>query len=165
MSSRNRNDDYPRSQGGAAIGARLRRLSDRIDREAERVYDDVGIAFEQRWFGLMNALTMHGPLSVGEIAEHLGVTHVAVSQTRAKLVQRGFVRMEDDPEDARRRVLALTQSGRGMVKRMQPVWDALNAAALDINREAGDAVRALERLEAALERQSLAARVRAHLER
>jgi hypothetical protein len=45
--------DYPSRFGGAAIGARLRRLSDRIDREADGLYSALGIDFEQRWFGVM----------------------------------------------------------------------------------------------------------------
>ena len=43
--------DFPSRSGGAAIGARLRRLSDRIDREADGLYAAFGIDFEQRWFG------------------------------------------------------------------------------------------------------------------
>ena len=152
--------DYPRSQGGAAIGARLRRLSERIDREADQVYRDLGIEFEQRWFGLLNALAMSGPLSVGEIAQTLGITHAAVSQTRASLQARGLVAADADPADARRRALRLTPDGQALVARLRPTWDALNAVARELNREAGDAIETLERLEAALDRQSLVARLR-----
>lgn len=155
--------DYPRSQGGAAIGARLRRLSDRIDREAEQVYRDLGVEFEQRWFGLLNILAMSGPQSVGEIAVALGVSHAAVSQTRAALEARELVAADADPADARRRALKLTVAGRELVDRMRPVWNSLNEVALELNREAGDAVETLERLEAALDRQSLVARLRARL--
>lgn len=152
--------DYPRSQGGAALGARLRRLSERIDREADRVYRDLGVEFEQRWFGLLNALAISGPLSVGEIAEVLGITHAAVSQTRASLQARGLVVADADPADARRRALRLSPAGQALVDRLRPAWDALNTVAEQLNREAGDAVEALERLESALDRQSLAARLR-----
>ncbi len=155
--------DYPRTQGGAAIGARLRRLSERIDREADQVYRDLGVEFEQRWFGLLNALAMAGPLSVGEIAEALGITHAAVSQTRASLQARGLVAAAADPTDARRRALSLTPDGQALVDRLRPTWDALNDVARELNREAGDAVETLERLEAALNRQGLVARLRARL--
>ena len=151
--------DYPRSQGGAAIGARLRRLSDRIDREAEQVYRDLGVTFEQRWFGLLNILALSGPLSVGEIAQALGVTHAAVSQTRAALEARELVAADADPADARRRALKLTAAGQQLVDDLRPVWDALNEVAVELNRAAGDAVETLARLEAALNRQSLSARL------
>ncbi len=156
--------DYPSSQGGAAIGARLRRLSDRIDREADRLYSDFGIDFEQRWFGVINQLTLVGPLSVGELSALLGISHVAVSQTRTALMERGLVATADDPADARRRVLTLSAAGRRLAKRLAPLWAALNKAAGDLDREADGVVEALARLEAALDERSLAERVRAKLD-
>ena len=65
--------DYPSHHRGAAIGARLRRLSERIDREANAIYAEMDIEFEQRWFGVLNQLALSGPMSVGELAAVLGV--------------------------------------------------------------------------------------------
>jgi len=70
--------------GAAAIGARLRRLSERIDRDAGRLYAEAGIDFEQRWFGVINLLALLGPRTVGELASFLGVSHASVSQVRRK---------------------------------------------------------------------------------
>ncbi len=156
--------DYPSRFGGAAIGARLRRLSDRIDREADGLYSALGIDFEQRWFGVMNQLALNTTMSVSELAAALGVTHVAVSQTRAALLARGLIKATDDPADARRRALTLSAQGRKMVKQLAPVWSALNDAARDVDREAGNVAEALARLEAALDKRSLVARVRAKLD-
>ena len=152
--------DYPASQGGAAIGARLRRLSERIDRGADRLYAELNIDFQQRWFGTLNQLVLHGSLSVSEIADALGVTHAAVSQTRAALAERGLIEAQTDPNDARRRTLALSASGKKLVKRLAPVWAALNDVGRELDREAGRAVETLEKLEAALDRKGLAERVR-----
>lgn len=157
--------DYPSRFGGAAIGARLRRLSDRIDREADGLYSEFGIDFEQRWFGVLNQLTLNKALSVSELAAALGVTHVAVSQTRAALLERGLIATADDPKDARRRVLTLSAAGRKLVTQLGPLWAALNDAARELDREAGNVAEALANLEAALEKRSLTARVRAKLGR
>lgn len=157
--------DYPQSQGGAAIGARLRRLSDRIDREADRLYADFDIAFEQRWFGVVNQLSLNGEMTVGGLAAALGISHAAVSQIRSALIERGFVATDDHPTDARRRVLALSTKGRKLVEKLTPLWRALNQAADDLDREAGRPVEALSRLEAALDKKSLAERVRAKVEK
>jgi DNA-binding MarR family transcriptional regulator len=156
--------DYPSRFGGAAIGARLRRLSDRIDREADGLYSAFGIDFEQRWFGIMNQLALNTSMSVSELAEALGITHVAVSQTRAALAERGLIATTDDPSDARRRVLRLSASGRKLVKQLAPLWAALNAAARELDREAGNVAEALGRLEAALDKRALVARVRSKLD-
>lgn len=152
--------DYPGSQGGAAIGARLRRLSDRIDREADRLYRDLDQPFQQRWYGVVNQLHVRGPLSVSELAAILSVTHAAVSQARAGLAEQGLIVAEADPADSRRRTLALSPAGLALVERLGPFWRALNAAAAELDREAGAVVEALGRLEAALDRRSLVERVR-----
>lgn len=155
--------DYPRSAGGAAIGARLRRLSERIDREASSLYADLGVDFEQRWFGIVDRLARQGPMTVGELSAVLGVTHAAISQTRSALEARGLVDAAPDPADGRRRVLSLTAEGRDLVARLRPVWKVLDQVAEELNAEAGDAVVVLDRLEAALTRESLQARAQGRL--
>jgi len=157
--------DFTRRQGPAAVGGRLRRLSERIDREAFEIYSALGLGFEQRWFGPVNLLERFGPLSVGELAEALGITHASVSQSRASLVRAGHVRARPHERDARSRRLELTASGRKLAARLRPVWEAMDDAARALDAEAGGVVRVLERLEQALDRQSLAERVRAELAR
>lgn len=155
--------NYTRNQGGAAIGARLRRLSERIDREATQLYRELGLEFEQRWFGVLNLLARYGSLSVGEIAAPLGISHASVSQTRESLESRGLIRWRANPDDQRSRHLQLTAAGKRLVAQLTPLWTALSDAAQELNTEAGDAVAVLERLDRALERQSLTDRVLARL--
>jgi DNA-binding MarR family transcriptional regulator len=156
--------DYSRGQGGAALGARLRRLSERIDREAGAVYAHEGVPFEQRWMGVLNQLVLRGPQSVGELAQVLGISHPSVSQTRRSLQAAGLVAERPDPRDARRRTLHLTPEGAALVTRLKPIWAALIAAAVELNDEADDVVAALDRLEDALARRSLLARAVERLE-
>lgn len=152
--------DYPRASGAAALGARLRRLSERIDRDAGRLYAELDVRFEQRWFGVFNQLVLNGPRTVGDLAAALGVTHVAVSQVRQALVAEGLVAEDRDPRDGRSRVLRLTDEGAALAGRLTPVWDALAEAAVELNAEALDALAALERLERALDRASVLDRAR-----
>lgn len=147
--------DFPRSQGGAAIGARLRRLSEALDGDAARAYGALGIRFEQRWFGVLNQLDRHGPMSVGDLAARLRITHVSVSQTRQSLEKAGIILAEPDEADARRRLLTLTAEGRALIASVRPLWQALDRAALALNEEAGQVVAALDRLDDALARVSL----------
>lgn len=154
-------DDYSRRSGGAALGARLRRLSDKIDADIARVYAALGITFEQRWFGVINQLTLNGPMSVGELAAALRITHVSVSQTRQSLEKAGLVNAGLDPLDARRRPLVLTQAGRDLVVRLRPLWDAFDNAAQELDAEAGRVATALGRLDDALARAPLFDRIMA----
>lgn len=154
---------YTTRQGGGAIGGRLRRLSERIDRDAGRLYAESGTVFEQRWFGVLELLDRYGPMSVGELAAPLGITHASVSETRKSLLKAGLIVATPDPEDARSRKLALSDDGRALMARMAPLIEALVAVAFELDEEAGAVVAALDRLDRALERASLYDRVRARL--
>jgi MarR family transcriptional regulator, organic hydroperoxide resistance regulator len=157
--SDSRAPDYSAGLGGAAIGARLRRLSDRIDRDAARVYAALGVRFEQRWMGVLSLLAERGAMAVGDLAERLRISHPSVSQTRRSLIEAGIIAEQSDPRDGRRRTLHLTPEGAALVARLRPVWSALEQAGEVLNREAGNAVLGLDKLEAALDDQSLERRV------
>lgn len=155
--------DYVKSKAGAALGARLRRLSAAIDADTGRIYADLGVAFEQRWFGVLNQLVQGGPTTVGDIAAALRITHASVSQARDSLEGAGLLASEPDPSDGRRRRLVLTPQGEALAARLQPLWRTFEAVSEELNAEAGDVVAALDRLEAALGQRSLAERVRARM--
>lgn len=154
--------DFSRRSGAAAIGARLRRLSEKIDRDAARLYQESGEVFEQRWYGVVQLLAQADDLSVGDLATALGVSHASVSQVRDGLTQAGLVSGTADKRNARLRRLRLTAQGRDVAARLAPLWAALNAAAVELDAEAQDALAAIDRLERALERSSLYERVQAH---
>jgi DNA-binding MarR family transcriptional regulator len=155
--------DFTRKYGPAAIGARLRRLSESIDEDAARVYADLGIDFQQRWVGLLEQLAERGPQSVGELAIALGIRHSSVSQTRRSLEEARLVASEADPEDARSRRLQLSTRGKQLVRRLQPLWKVLNDASQELDAESGHVIEALDRLDSALAKQSLYERVRRRL--
>lgn len=157
-------DDFPRRQGGAAIGARLRRLSAAIDADAARLYARLGIRFEQRWFGVLNQLALNGSMSVAELSATLGITHVSIIQTRQSLERAGLVLSKTDKLDARKRLLTLSAKGRRTVAELESVWRAFDEAARELDAEAGHVVQALDRLEKALQRKSLLERLGEHLD-
>jgi DNA-binding MarR family transcriptional regulator len=156
--------DYSRDKGGAALAARLRRVSERLDRDGTRAYADRGIAFEQRWYGVLRQIVESGPLAIGEIAARLKITHVSVSTASRSLEKSGYVESLPDSHDSRRRLIALTDEGRRLVERLTPLWDAFNAAAEELNAEAGDVVRLLDRLDEALDAKSMLDRINAHFD-
>ena len=151
--------DYPRTALGAALGARLRRVSAVVDADATRVYAALGIAFEQRWFGVLDALSREETLTVNALASILGVSHAAVSQTRQSLEQRGLIVSVSDPLDTRRRKLALSEGGLRLVERLTPLWKAFAEAARELDQEAGEIARHLDQLEEALANKSLFDRI------
>lgn len=151
--------DYVAEMRGAALGARLRRLSAIIDADAARVYAASGIRFEQRWFGVINQLALNGPMSVSALAEALQISHPSVSEARQSLERAGLIQSASDPKDSRRRILALSPPGVEFVNRLRPMWEVFEEVARQLDAEAGGVTQMLARLEQALARRSLYARI------
>lgn len=71
------------------------------------------------WMRMLEALVAAAePLSVSALGEAIGVDQPRASRLVQQAFERGLVRREADPEDARRTRIALTESGRWMAKRM-----------------------------------------------
>lgn len=157
--------DFNRDAGGNALGARLRRLSEQMDRDATRIYAVRGIEFEQRWFGPLNQIVLNGPLAIGEIADNLRITHVSVSQAARSLEAAGLVMSSPDVADGRRRLLSLTPEGHTRVRELAPMWVAFDKAAATLDEEAGGVVSVLDRLDDALARTPLFDRISDLLDR
>ncbi|MFF0271061.1 MarR family winged helix-turn-helix transcriptional regulator [Kribbella sp. NPDC004536] len=77
-----------------------------------------------------------GPVTIGTLAEQLGVTQQAASKTVADLEKRGYVRRRPDPEDARARQVALTDRGDAVIAAARNHRAALD---LEMRAELGDA--------------------------
>jgi MarR family transcriptional regulator, 2-MHQ and catechol-resistance regulon repressor len=60
----------------------------------------------------LRAIVLEGPLRMGALAEELGVTVATASRTVDALAERGFVRRERDPADARAVRVVATAGGR-----------------------------------------------------
>lgn len=155
--------DYTAELGGAAIGARLRRLSERIDGDTTRVYATLGVDFEQRWFGVLNQLALNGAATVGELSSVLKITHVSVSQTRHSLELAGIVMSQRDTTDTRRRRLVLTDAGQQLIDQLKPLWRAFEAAAMELSDEADQLIASLDRLDEALVKRSMFERIMEHV--
>jgi len=151
--------DFIRDLNLLALGSRLRRVSDRIMASGSDVYRLREIPFNPRWFPVYRVLADHGPLSVGETANALGLTHAAVSQHASALKKRGVVSSSKDERDERRNVLSLSEEGRALLPVLRPVWEDIEEAAQELVDFAGiDILAALDGIEDALAVESLSER-------
>ncbi len=152
-------NDYSREFGGAALAARLRRLSERLDRDGARAYAAHGIRFEQRWYGILRQIRANGAMSVMQIADALRISHASVSEARRSLERAGILRSAPAADDRRRRTLELTPAGNELCDRLTPLWEQFNIIAAELNDEAGNVVGFLDRLDDALARRSMFDRI------
>jgi len=148
--------------GDLALASRLRRLADRLMADGVRIYQDAGLPFEPRWFGLFHLLCESAPMSIREAAEALGVSHTAISQAVKELRRSRLVSSTRDPSDGRCRRLAPTERGLALRRELEPLWGAFESSARELADESGsDLVAAVGAVERALDRQPLRERVAA----
>lgn len=154
--------DFFNQLGPAALGSRLRRLSEQMTGQAAEVYALYHLPFEPRWFPVFYTVAQQPGLRVGEIAEQIGHTHAAISQVVKELVKHDLVSVQRGESDLRHSVLTLTAKG-------QELWPSLQQQAADVQQAITDLLaetrhnlwQAIGETEYALARTSLASRVKA----
>ncbi len=147
--------------GSLALGSRLKRLSDRFMVEAAAIYAEQDASFEPRWFPLYSVLRETGPMTTGEAAKALRLSHAAVSQIARDMVTRGAATATKDKIDERKTRLALTAKGKDLAAKLEPLWKDMRAAVDEITAETGiDVISALSRLERVLDERSIAERMK-----
>ena len=116
------------------LGTLLRHLIEKLDGAVEAGYAQSGLDYRPRYTPVMRALIESGPASIRAISRSAGITHSAVSQTVAQMLERGLVKFETGG-DARERIVALTPAAKAMIPKLQQHWQATNAAADALDTE------------------------------
>jgi DNA-binding MarR family transcriptional regulator len=71
--------------------------------------------------GLMTHLGLSGPLTVGELSAHLDRAQSVVSELVSRLVGKGLLARERDPDNGRRTLVWLTDEGMAFLQRDRQV--------------------------------------------
>ena len=130
-------NDLIRELGPIALPSRLRRLSDRLHRDTSRLYRELGLDMEARWFPILVLLAEGKPASVTEIAGRVGMTHPAVHQIVNAMALAGLVHSQTDVADQRRRLLSLSDKGHEVVAQLQPLWHGIRGEMSALLAESG----------------------------
>jgi len=67
-----------------AFASRLKRLSERLMKDATRIYSKLNLDFESRWFTILYGLNKQGSMTITALAQTLRLTHPAVNQLAGK---------------------------------------------------------------------------------
>ncbi|WP_243845104.1 MarR family winged helix-turn-helix transcriptional regulator [Mumia sp. ZJ1417] len=141
----------------------LRALQDAMDAELTALYRERGLAVRPRLTKPVIKLAHAGPMSIRALAEAVGVTHSAASQTVAILRADGLVETSPGP-DARTRLVSLTAHGRALVPLLEAEWRATERALAELDAEVPySLIGVVADLEAALRHRPFRDRVAAHL--
>lgn len=126
-------DDVVREMGYLTLGSRLRRIGERFQSEVQRVLDDLGVPVQASQFPALAAIDRLGPLTVGDLAEAIGITQPGATRIMTQLSEIGLVDVRQSSEDHRRRFLSLTDKGRQLVETSKHnLWPRIDAAVAEI---------------------------------
>ena len=154
-------EDFLEELGALALGGRLKRLADALMQDGSRIYEQVHPGFQARWFAVFSYLYKKGPTSITGLAKGLGVSHPGINKIANELIKVRLVAPYRDRNDKRKRVLALTSSGRQKYQLLGPtlrdIRQALQAA---VDESGGDFIEQLTALEKSFGKQDFASRFR-----
>ena len=148
-----------------SLGSKLRKLLAMLDGDVQAVYDEMGVAFRPRFFPIVQHLLRHEPCPIVELAQGIGVSQPAATQTVNEMKRLGLLASAKSA-DRRQRPVQLTAAARAMVERLQPVWDAAERAAATLDAELDRGLtKPIDDALAALETRRFRERIRKQMER
>ena len=147
----------------ASFGAALRQLIDHLDSALEQAYRTGGLEFRPRYTPVVRALMAKGPQTIRALAQRLGVSHSAASQTVSQMSKHDLLSISTGT-DARQRIVQLSDKAVTLLPRLEQHWRAATVATAVLDAETGgNLVTAVNRANAALAARSFGDRLQ-HLD-
>jgi len=129
-----------------------------------KVYQDLDVRMEARWFPVLFVLSRGGRAAVTQVGERIGMTHPAVHQIASAMTDAGLLDSEVDGQDQRRRLLGLSPEGLDVARKLEPIWSSLEEVVEGLMAEAGgELMSTLERMEDSLETNDIYERTKSRL--
>lgn len=150
-------EDVVRELGHLALGTRLKRIGERLQAQTQRILDAHELQIAAAQFPFLAALDRLGSLTVGEMAEAVGVTQPGATRALGQLAEEGLVEITQASDDARRKSITLTKQGKRLVEvGKRDVWPLIDAAVKETCRKlSGSLLEQLAGLEDALADESI----------
>jgi DNA-binding MarR family transcriptional regulator len=126
-------EDVIRSFGFLTLGTRMKRLGERLQADTQRIMDELGAPLQASQYPFLAAIDRLGPITVGELAEAVGITQPGATRTVAQLVELGMLEAKAASDDQRRRIVSLSREGKRLVAAAKrEVWPRIRAAVADL---------------------------------
>ena len=153
--------DVLAEMGPLALGSRLKRLAERMQADATKVFADRGLPIQGTHFPLLAALATYGPLSVTEAVEAVGISQPAVTRIHNALQKMGLTTVSPVEGDSRQKQIRLTPDGATLVNELKrDLWPQVRRAAQQLcEGPDADFLTQIGRVEAALQERSLHDRI------
>ena len=91
-------------------------------------------------------LFLRGATTIGELAEALGAERTTLTRNLTLIEAEAWVKIQPDEEDARSRVVTVTDKGRAVVEQAFPAWRRVQGLLTEaIGADGASALRGLSR--------------------
>ena len=129
-------EDVVRELGHLALGTRFKRIGERLQADTQRILEAHDLTIPSGQFPFLAALDRSGPLTVGELADAVGVSQPGATRTIAQLATAGFVVIEQGRDDQRRKLVALSVKGSRLVAAgKRNAWPLVERAVRELCRD------------------------------
>ncbi len=120
--------DSLKSLGELGLGSRLKRLSEACMKNIQQAYNHFNIDFDPYLFPAFYNIAKHSSITNNRLLELLQTSQPAVTQTINKLNKKELIVIIPDDEDRRKKKVSLSEKGKKLHIRMQPLWQAMTEA-------------------------------------
>jgi len=156
--------DLIKHLGELAFATRLKRLAESLQADVGKIYREMKVDFEPKWFTMLYALYHNEIMSVIELSNLLKLTHPAIIQFAEQMQEKKLVVFIKDKADARRKLIQLTAKGKNIFEGIEPILLEIEIANREFLRESGaDVLGIIEKMEKQLELKSMYKRVNERL--
>lgn len=126
-------DDVLRALGHLCLGSRLKRIGEQLQADTQRLLDQLDASVQAGQHPMLAALDRLGPLTIGDLAQALGVSQPGVTRSVARLIELGLVEAASAPGDQRQRIISLSAQGRTLVDTAKrDLWPRIDAAVAEL---------------------------------
>lgn len=126
-------EDVVRALGFLCLGTRLKRIGERLQAGTLELMGEMKAGLVPGQYPFLAAIDRLGPLTVGELAEAVGITQPGTTKAVNQLAELGLLRSLPSDNDQRRRIVTLTDKGQKLVDlSKRDVWPQIERAVADL---------------------------------
>lgn len=126
-------EDVIQKFGFVMLGSRLKRLGERLQSDTQRLFEETGLSILPGQFAFLASVERLEPLTIGELAQALGVAQPGVTRTVGQLAEAGLLEVRQPDDDQRRRLVCLSEEGRRLVAfAKRELWPRVERAVEDL---------------------------------
>ena len=154
--------DVLSEKGDLFLGSRMKRLAERMQADATKIFEASGHGKMLPAFNtVLAALDSNGEATISQLVELIGISQPAITRTVSGMVDSGLVALRADPSDQRVKIVSLTEKGVRLVAHLKSTaWPQIERAARSITRElSGGFLGQLSEVERRLESRPLNERI------